>query len=57
MALKIDIEMCSACGECVEACPSDALTLKNVDLTVDDDACSECGACESECQQGALRLV
>ena len=56
MALALIEEMCLACGDCVDVCPSDVLKLEGMKLSINQEECSECGACESECPQGALKL-
>lgn len=49
-------EECTACGDCVEACPFDAVTVDDV-AVVDTLACMGCGVCEGACDFGAVRLV
>jgi NAD-dependent dihydropyrimidine dehydrogenase PreA subunit len=55
MAVKIDKEKCNACGTCVEACPVEALKLKDV-AEVDEETCIDCGTCVDECPEGAISL-
>jgi Ni,Fe-hydrogenase III small subunit/NAD-dependent dihydropyrimidine dehydrogenase PreA subunit len=43
------------CGECVEACPTDAITLSK--LKLDLGACLFCGLCEEACATGAIRFI
>jgi len=57
MAIKIIKENCTGCGDCVEVCPVEAITLVDDIATVNEDDCSECGACEAECSNGAIQLV
>jgi len=56
MAVKVNIEKCNGCGTCVEACPTEALSLDNDKITVDADACIDCGVCIDECPVEALAL-
>ena len=56
MTVKADLEKCTGCGTCVEACPSEALSLKNDKVTVDADACVDCGVCVDECPEKALSM-
>ena len=53
---QVDEERCIACGECVERCSFDALT---VDLTAQINAirCAGCGVCVLACPQDALALL
>ena len=53
MAVKIDAEKCTACGLCVDACPSDALTVGDVAECNAED-CTDCGTCVDECPQEAI---
>jgi len=55
MAVKIDASKCDACGACVEACPVDALTLKDK-AVVNEDECIDCGTCVDECPNDAIEL-
>ncbi len=55
MAAKVDLEKCTGCEKCVEACPLEAIKIEN-DKAVISDECVECGACIDECPNGALSL-
>lgn len=44
MAMKINPEECTACGDCAAACPNHAITGKGAYFVVDADACNECEA-------------
>jgi ferredoxin len=46
---------CSACGECVEICPFDALLMEDV-AVVDDEKCMGCGVCVDACQDSLISL-
>jgi ferredoxin len=56
MIPTVDKELCSGCGNCVEVCPSQAITLKNKKAYIEDDYCEECGFCVAECPVDALRI-
>jgi len=47
---------CSGCLDCVDSCPTDALTASEGKLVVQHDLCSACGACIKVCPTGALKL-
>jgi len=51
------VELCVACGTCVDSCPFDALSVGDQTVAVDNDACMGCGVCISQCAEGALSLV
>ena len=69
----IDIEKCTACGDCVEACPKDLLTIMPVDrhllvqcrtLISGDDAladckvaCTACGKCVMDAAPGLISVT
>jgi pyruvate formate lyase activating enzyme len=50
-------DRCTACGDCVPACPNDAITLTGEIVHVDRDRCNLTGACVEVCLPGALELV
>ena len=56
MAVKVDLEKCTGCGSCVEACPTEALSMASDKVVVDADACIDCGVCIDECPVDALAL-
>ena len=56
MAVQVDVEKCTGCGACVDACPVDAITVENDIAVVDEAECVECGACAEECPNDALSL-
>jgi len=47
---------CSGCGDCVERCQMDALTMEGDIVVLDAERCIGCGVCISVCPTGALRL-
>lgn len=51
-----DAEICSGCGDCVERCQMEALTLPNGTAELDRDRCIGCGLCVTTCSTGALSL-
>jgi len=50
-------ERCIACGECVEACPQEALSLGESGVVVDGGLCRVCANCVAVCPAGARELV
>lgn len=54
---KIDATACAQCGDCVEACPFQAVR-KDDDVVVHDwERCLGCGVCEVKCSTGAITMV
>jgi len=53
---QVDEDLCIGCGECVEYCQFDALTLDDI-IHVDGVRCVGCGVCVPVCPQEALALV
>jgi Pyruvate/2-oxoacid:ferredoxin oxidoreductase delta subunit len=53
-----DPETCSACEECAEACPIEAISMsEDGNPQIDETFCMGCGVCALECSTGAMRLV
>lgn len=55
MAVNINKAKCTGCGDCVDACPVEALSIENEKATINDE-CIDCGVCVEECPNGALSL-
>jgi ferredoxin len=51
---KVTAEKCEGCGNCVDVCPSGAITLVDKVAIINYDECAECGACESECPSQSI---
>jgi NAD-dependent dihydropyrimidine dehydrogenase PreA subunit len=49
--------LCTGCGLCVEACPTDAICLYNGKALIDAALCDDCGACVQACPNEALYRV
>jgi len=56
MAAKVGIEKCTGCGDCVEVCPVEAISLNDDKAVIDEDTCTECGLCVDECPNDAISL-
>jgi NAD-dependent dihydropyrimidine dehydrogenase PreA subunit len=58
MIPRIDSELCTECGECVDACPGQVFTKGEEGVNVAyPEECIECRACEEVCPVEAVRLV
>ena len=49
---------CDLCGECVESCPTDALSISHVlnKLEYDNSECQFCEVCMDVCPEYAIRV-
>jgi Ni,Fe-hydrogenase III small subunit/NAD-dependent dihydropyrimidine dehydrogenase PreA subunit len=56
---KIDPARCSGgnCGDCIEACPTGALSVGEAGLGLDLGRCIFCGECGSTCAAGAISFT
>jgi NAD-dependent dihydropyrimidine dehydrogenase PreA subunit len=52
----VDSDTCSDCGECVEHCQMDAITLEGDVTAINLDRCIGCGVCVYHCPTEALSL-
>jgi len=53
MAYKINPDVCTACGSCIEECPIGAILEGDV-YTISDSECIDCGACSDVCPLEAI---
>lgn len=53
---ETDESVCNGCGECVEACPVDAIRMEGDFPRVDEDWCIGCGICVANCPSEAAYL-
>lgn len=54
---KLDETACTACGDCVEICAENAVTLAEGVARFDLDACVGCAECIAVCPSGALEIL
>lgn len=55
LKLKIDGELCTACGQCASVCIRDNIIVEDVAQEVGSN-CFECGHCMAICRQNAITL-
>jgi Fe-S-cluster-containing hydrogenase component 2 len=54
---KIDPELCSACGLCMERCQMAAIKEGKDSYEIAEEKCIGCGLCVSVCPTGALSMA
>jgi len=54
---RVDEAICTGCGDCVKACPAEAIALADGRARIDDAICTDCGSCADACPQGAIVMV
>ena len=55
--IQVDIEKCTGCGDCLEVCTNQAVSLYAGKAAIDLDNCLACGACLQACPVGAISEV
>jgi len=57
MAAVVDTDKCTGCGDCVEDCPVEAITLSDEPkAVVDEEECTDCEVCVDTCPEGAISV-
>jgi len=57
MAAIIDLEKCTGCGDCVDSCPLNAISLTDEPkAVVDENECTDCGTCVDTCTSEAISM-
>ena len=54
MKIVVDQGKCHASGECVKACPQQAIAIRNGTAVVDHEKCDLDGICIPACPWGAI---
>ena len=53
--LRLDVEKCIGCGNCVQICPHRVFTFEAGKAVIQDhNGCMECGACSTNCPAEAI---
>lgn len=51
---KIDTELCTGCGSCIDVCPLEAISLIDGKAFIKEDICTNCRMCKNECPVEAI---
>ncbi|MCR8453629.1 MAG: CoB--CoM heterodisulfide reductase iron-sulfur subunit A family protein [Crenarchaeota archaeon] len=54
---RVNKELCSRCGVCVQLCPYHAIEMTPEGAKIIDAACEGCGTCAAACPSGAIILT
>jgi Fe-S-cluster-containing hydrogenase component 2 len=57
MVAIINRDLCTGCGQCVETCPVEAISLDDEEVAiVDSELCVDCSQCVDVCPMEAISL-
>ena len=51
--IKINTEICTACGGCIDICPATAISMIDDKVVIDNDTCTGCKICVKICPVNA----
>jgi len=51
---RIDSVKCTGCGNCVDVCPQQAISIDNDLAVINQELCIQCGACAAICPASAI---
>jgi len=55
--MRINSELCSNCGLCVDSCPMEIIKLVDGKFIIPEDDCTGCKACAEECPNKAIEEI
>lgn len=53
MPVRIDEDCCNGCGDCVDECPVEAITINHFAI-IDNELCIDCGECIDVCPEECI---
>ena len=57
LTIRIDDKKCKRCYECIDSCPSGALSLESVIFMHNAYECMYCESCELTCPESAIKIM
>jgi len=51
--VKINSDLCTVCGGCIDLCPAIAISMVNDVVVMNNDTCTECKICVKVCPMRA----
>lgn len=52
--VRVDSARCTGCGNCVDICPQQAITIHDNLAMINETLCIQCGTCAEVCSAGAI---
>jgi len=57
MPALVDKSLCTGCEACVEACPTEVISMVDGKALVNAEECIDCEACVDACPEDAISMV
>ncbi len=55
--IYVDVERCTGCENCLDICPTDAISMRNGTAFIEESLCAACEVCLDVCPQNAILAV
>jgi len=52
--MQVNVEKCTGCGDCLDACPIEAISMNGGRAWIDQETCLDCEACVQVCPVDAI---